>query len=462
MVVIGSGPGGEGAAMQAAKEGLSTAIVERQSRVGGNCTHVATIPSKTLRHVAHRMTTFQQDPLFNASIHQPLNFIDMLLRAKEVINKQVTRRTSHYTRNIVSLYQGDASLKTPNTIEIKDKKGNLTQLTTKYIILATGSKPHQPLHIDFKAPHTFDSDSITKMSYSPKRIIIYGAGVVGCEYSSIFNALGAKVTLINRHPEILHFLDHEIRNALSYHFRDKGIHIRHNENCTHVETKNNVVELTLSSGKTLRAQTLLATLGRRGDIEHLGTSNIGIDSTPKGHIVVNEHYQTSIPNIYAVGDLTGFPCLASAAYDQGRFAALHILDPNCDNSLVKDVPVGIYTSPEISAIGQTEEQLSKQHIPYEVGHVAFKHLARAQITNQTVGMLKLLFHSESLKILGIHCFGQNATEIVHIGQAIMSQPDPHNTLHYFINTTFNYPTMAEAYRVAALNGINRLRQKRHS
>ena len=459
VVVIGSGPGGEGAAMQATKSGLKTALVERQDRVGGNCTHFATIPSKTLRHVAHRITTFQNDSFFNTSVHSKANFTHILERSKHVISQQVARRAGHYTRNTVKVYHGEASLKNSTCVLVKGDGDHIEQLTTKNIVIATGSKPNHPLHIDFNHHNIFDSDSITKMNYSPKKIIIYGAGVVGCEYASIFNSLGAKVTLINRHNDLLNFLDHEIKNALSYHFRDKGIHIRHSEECEKVELKDKKVQVTLTSGKKIIANTLLATLGRRGDIENLGTAIVGIETTDKGHIIVNEHYQTSVPNIYAVGDLTGFPCLASSAYDQGRFAALHIIDPDCDNSLVKDVPVGIYTSPEISSIGQTEQQLTKNKIPYEAGHVAFKNLARAQITDQTVGMLKLLFHAESLEILGIHCFGQNAAEIVHIGQAIMAQPVPNNTLQYFVNTTFNYPTMAEAYRVAALNGMNRLSNK---
>ena len=459
VLVIGSGPGGEGAAMQAVKEGLRTALVEKTPLVGGSCTHLGTIPSKSLRHIAHRLTTFMNDPLFSVESTKRFPFHDLLRRAEEVISKQVSRRQSHYLRNSLPVFTGQATFVDEHTIGVLCPDGLTKKITAKNIVVACGSKPRHPEDIDFDSPGIYDSDTILKLTSTPKHIIIYGAGIVGCEYASIFKALNIKVTLINTRDQLLDFLDDEISGALSYHLREKGVQLKRGEKYSSITSNEKGVTVTLESGKNIKGDALLVTMGRIGDSKFLGLDTLGIDISSKGHITVNARYQTSIPNIYAVGDITGFPGLASAAYDQGRFAALHILDPECDTSLVKDMPYGIYTSPEISCIGATEAQLTKKKIPYEVGSVAFKHLARAQITGQTVGMLKILFHSTSLEILGIHCFGQNSAEIIHIGQAIMSQPSPCNSLKYFINTTFNYPTMAEAYRVAALNGLNRLKQQ---
>jgi NAD(P) transhydrogenase len=280
---------------------------------------------------------------------------------------------------------------------------------------------------------------------------------VGCEYASVFRNLGLKVNLVNTRGKLLEFLDDEIIDALAYHLRDRGVIIRHNEEVEQIEGRGDEVALHLKSGKLLTTDVLLWANGRTGNTDDLGLDALGIVPDKRGYIAVNEHYQTKEhPHIYAVGDVIGFPSLASAAYDQGRFAAEHLVNGCCLDHLVEYIPTGIYTSPEISSVGRNERELTAAKVPYEVGMAHFKSLARAQITGQQVGMLKLLFHRETLEILGVHCFGANAAEIVHIGQAIMSQPAPHNSLKYFINTTFNYPTMAEAYRVAALNGYNRV------
>jgi NAD(P) transhydrogenase len=272
----------------------------------------------------------------------------------------------------------------------------------------------------------------------------------------MFRNLGVKVNLVNTRDRLLSFLDDEIVDALAYHLRDQGVLIRHNETATSVTADAEGVTLHLESNKQFRTDLLLWANGRTGNTQDMGLESIGLTPNDRGQVVVNEHYQTTVPHIYAVGDVVGWPSLASAAYDQGRFAATHLVHGHCDERLARDIPAGIYTSPEISSLGRTERELTQQKIPYEVGHSLFRSLARAQITNQPVGMLKLLFHRETLEILGIHCFGYTAAEIIHIGQAVMLQPKPHNTLRYFTTTTFNYPTMAEAYRVAALNGLNRV------
>ncbi|MFZ9092185.1 MAG: Si-specific NAD(P)(+) transhydrogenase, partial [Planctomycetaceae bacterium] len=301
-----------------------------------------------------------------------------------------------------------------------------------------------------------DSDTVLNLPDTPRSMTIYGAGVIGCEYASMFRNLGVKLNLVNTRPRVLEFLDDEICDALAYHMRDTGIRIRNDETFDRIETADDHVVLYLKSGKALKSDVLLWANGRTGNTESLGLEHTSIKPNHRGQIPVNEHLQTSEENIYAVGDVIGSPALASAAYIQGRYAASHLSDGHTEQLRLRDIPSGIYTSPEISSVGRTEQELTEACVPYEVGHSMFKNLARAQIMGRPVGMLKILFHRETLEVLGVHCFGVNASEIVHIGQAIMAQPAPHNSLMYFINTTFNYPTMAEAYRVAALNGYNRL------
>ncbi len=456
VIIIGSGPGGEGASMLAAKEGRSVALIEKNPEVGGNCTHLGTIPSKTLRHIAHRLTTVQSDPLFHQYLDKNnITFSDLLARAKSVISQQVQIRSSHYSRNDVEVIHGNAKLVNSNTIFIDKKNGVSEIIEASNIIIATGSRPYRPEGIDFNHPCIFDSDTILSLNRKPRTVSIYGAGVIGCEYTSIFKSLGRKVNLINTHDKLLNFLDDEIIDALSYHLRAQGVLIRHNESLDYIEPRNDGVVLFLKCGKKILKDILLFAMGRVGNIDNLGLEDIGVEVNHRGQIKVNEYYQTSVPHIYAVGDLTGFPSLASSAYDQGRVAASHAVYGQCHNSLAKDIPIGIYTSPEISCIGQTEKELTANKIPYEVGHALFKNLAKAQIIGQPVGMLKILFHSKTLEVLGVHCFGQNAAEIIHIGQCVISQKGEANSLEYFTKTTFNYPTMAEAYRVAALNGLNR-------
>ncbi len=294
------------------------------------------------------------------------------------------------------------------------------------------------------------------MAEKPNSITVYGAGVIGTEYASMFRNLGIKVNLVNTRSKLLEFLDDEIIDALSYHLRDQGVIIRHNESMNTIDGADDGVILSLKSGKQLKTNALLWANGRSGNTEDLGLENVGLEPNSRGQLEVDGQFQTARPNIYAVGDVIGYPSLASAAYTQGRAASMHMLG-QCDGDLrIHDIPTGIYTSPEISSVGKTERELTAACVPYEVGQSQFKSLARAQITGRTTGMLKLLFHRDTLEILGVHCFGANASEIVHIGQAIMHQPQGHNTIEYFTETTFNYPTMAEAYRVAALNGMNRL------
>ncbi|MDA0744930.1 MAG: Si-specific NAD(P)(+) transhydrogenase [bacterium] len=449
VIVIGSGPGGEGATMKASKEGKRVAVVDALAKVGGFCTHRGTIPSKSLRQVIQQFS--------ETGVYKDVSYQDLLKSAETVITQQVNLRAGFYERNLVDVIHGRATFVNEHTIEVAMAGGVKERYRADAFVIATGSRPYHPPDLDFSNPRVLDSDTILSYPENPRSITIYGAGVVGCEYASVFRGLRIKVNLINSRDRLLAFLDDEIVDALSYHLREQGVMIRHNEEYEKVEVGKDGVRLYLKSNKQIHSDVILWAQGRTGNSDRMGLEKIGIKTNERGSIVVNEEYQTAQKHIYAVGDVVGYPSLASASYDQGRFAATHLIFGQCDYRLVKDIPTGIYTIPEISSMGLTERELTVGKVPYEVGHAFFRHLARAQITGRTTGMLKVLFHRETLQILGIHCFGAQASEIIHIGQAIMAQKDEANTLLYFINTTFNYPTMAEAYRVAALNGLNRLR-----
>jgi NAD(P) transhydrogenase len=452
LLVIGTGPGGEGAAMQAAKGGLRVAVAERYRQIGGGCTHWGTIPSKALRYTITSTMNSLKNPAFREMGMHANPTLEQLQRGTEaIIRRQVTMRQSFYDRNEVPILRGDARFVDPHTVSIDNDL-----YRAKSIVIATGSRPYRPSNVDFSHPRIFDSDTVLGMQEKPSTMCVYGAGVVGTEYASMYRNLGIKVNLINTRAKLLEFLDDEIIDALSYHLRDQGVIIRHNESMESVAATDDGVILTLKSGKRVKSDAFLWANGRSGNTDTLGLENIGLQPNSRGQLEVDEQFQTSLEHVYAVGDVIGFPSLASAAYTQGRAAAMHLLGSRDGNLRIHDIPTGIYTSPEISSVGKTERELTDQRQPYEVGQSLFRSLARAQITGETTGMLKILFHRETLEILGVHCFGANASEIIHIGQAIMNQPAPNNTINYFVETTFNYPTMAEAYRVAALNGFNRL------
>ncbi|MGP8308982.1 Si-specific NAD(P)(+) transhydrogenase [Vibrio sp. YIC-376] len=457
VIVIGSGPGGEGAAMGLTKAGLNVAIIEKESSVGGGCTHWGTIPSKALRHAVSRIIEFNSNPLFcrnNTSLHA--TFSDILGHAKSVIDKQTRLRQGFYDRNQCTLLFGTARFIDGHSVAVMQKDGTEEIYSADKFVIATGSRPYQPDDVDFLHERIYDSDSILSLKHDPRHIIIYGAGVIGCEYASIFRGLGVKTDLINTRDRLLSFLDNEVSDALSYHFWNSGVVIRNDETYEKIEGTEDGVIIHLKSGKKMLADCLLYANGRTGNTDKLNLGAVGLEADSRGQLKVNRNYQTVVENIYAVGDVIGYPSLASAAYDQGRFVAQAITKGQADNYLIEDIPTGIYTIPEISSVGKTEQELTAAKVPYEVGRSSFKHLARAQIAGKDIGSLKILFHRETKEILGIHCFGQRAAEIIHIGQAIMEQKGEANTIEYFVNTTFNYPTMAEAYRVAALNGLNRL------
>ena len=454
VVVIGSGPGGEGAAMQLAKGGKTVILIERFQRIGGGCTHWGTIPSKALRFAIYRLTEALRNPLLHTSgINAKPSIAELTKSAQQVISSQETMRRNFYNRNDVEIEFGHARFVDANTISINDGE----MVTAENIVIAVGSRPYHPTGIDFDHPRIFDSDTILKLEHKPHSMTVLGAGVIGCEYASMFRNLAVKINLVNSRGELLDFLDDEISDALGYHMREQGVVIRHNEKFEKIEPLDDGVIAYMKSGKHFKTDVLLWATGRTGNTDDLGLERLGLTPDSRGYLEVNECFQTDVENVYAVGDVIGFPSLASAAYTQGRAAAKRILGIHQQQcQLTSEIPSGIYTSPEISCIGKTEKALTSEKVPYEVGIANFKSLARAQIIGQRVGMLKILFHRETLEILGIHCFGASASEIIHIGQAIMSQTGEANSIRYFTETTFNYPTMAEAYRVAALNGMNRL------
>ena len=456
LIAIGSGPAGESAALNATKHDRTAAVIEQQHWVGGACTHRGTIPSKVLRHAVKELMRFNTNPMFrDIGEPQSISFPRLLTTAEEVIKRQVKMRSKFYQRNRIDVMHGHAHFVDAHTVEIHSEDGLMERRSAKNFVIATGARPYRPSDIDFSHPRVYDSDTILHMQHTPRKILIYGAGVIGCEYASIFSGLGSKVELINSRERLLEFLDDEISDALSYHLRDCGVMMRPRETYSAVETTDEGVTIHLRSGKRLHGDALLFCSGRTGNTDALGLDKIGLATDHRGYINVNQHYQTSVENIFAAGDVIGAPSLASAAYDQGRAAAASARGKeHC--RFVDDVPNGIYTIPEISSVGKTERELTEANTPYEVGRAFFKETARAQISGEDVGMLKILFHPDTLEILGVHCFGAEATEIVHIGQAIMQQRNGGNTVRYFISTTFNYPTMAEAYRIATLNGLNRL------
>jgi len=429
IIVLGTGPAGEGAAMMGAKSGKRVAVVERYVEVGGGCTHWGTIPSKALRQAVKTLYDARREPMLK-SLRSGLqiDFPTLLASANSVIETQVASRRRFYDRNQVPVYAGMGSFVDPHVIEVRPEHGVPVRIRGEHIVVATGSRPYHPPELDFGHPRVCDSDSVLRYAASPFAVTIYGAGVIGCEYASIFLTLGCKVTLVNTQDRLLSFLDDEITEALSYHLHEQGCVIRHGEQFAGLEPREQDVVLLLKSGRRIKSDLLLWANGRTGNTDGLNLAAAGLEANSRGQIAANGHYQTATPHIYAAGDVVGPPALASAGYVQGCHAVQHILDNSVQPIRMDLVPSGIYTLPEISSVG---------------------------LTGQMIGMLKILFHTETLQVLGVHCFGDGAAEIIHIGQTVMASRDLNN-LRYFTTATFNYPTMAEAYRVAAYNGLNRL------
>ncbi|MAM72000.1 MAG: Si-specific NAD(P)(+) transhydrogenase [Gammaproteobacteria bacterium] len=455
IIIIGSGPAGESAAMNAAKSKRNVAMICDKPRLGGNSAYHGTIPSKALRNSVRQLLVLNRNPMFrDLADVKTAGYEQIIKHAEHAVEEQLTMHTANYERNNIPVIHGSAHFLDKNTIEVVEGKKK-SQLKAEYFIITTGSRPYRPEFVDFNHPRVFDSDTVLGLNHTPRKVTIIGAGVIGSEYASIFAGLGIKVELINPASSLLSFLDNEITDALSYHLGNLGVRCHHQEHFDKMECHDDSVITFLQSGKKIKSDIVLWANGRTGNTDRLKLENIGLKANSRGQLAVNDHYQTEVENIYAAGDVIGWPSLASAAFDQGRAACNAIVNPD-EFFFIRDIPTGIYTIPEISTIGLNEQELTEQKVPYEVGKAYFRNIARAQITGEDVGMLKIIFHFDTLEILGIHCFGAQASEIVHIGQAIMSQKGEANSLKYFLNTTFNYPTMAEAYKVAAYDGYNRV------
>lgn len=470
LLVVGSGPAGEKAAVQAAKLHKRVAVIERSPSLGGSCIHTCTLPSKTMREAVLFVVNSEQRS-FNG-IHSMikkhhLSVQDLLRYKTTVVQHQAEIVRRKLDRNDIDIFYGHATFLDPHRLLIESSDGARRTCSASVIVLAIGSRPARPETIPFDNQHVFDTDSILHMERIPRTLAVSGAGVVGCEYASIFATLGVKVTLLDTRPDVLDFLDYELKQMLLYRMRTAGVILRFGEEVESVQvTGADRVEAHCVSGKVVTAERVLYAAGRVGNTDGLGLATIGIEPKQRGLLQVNEHLQTSIPHIYAVGDVIGFPALAATSMHQGRLASAHAFlhtnghangytngNSKISYTPLAPLPYGIYTIPEVSMVGATEETLTRERVPYEIGHAFLRETARAHIMGDTEGMLKLIFHRETLQLLGVHIIGERAAELIHVGQAVIAYG---GTIEYFIDNVVNYPTLSEAYKVAALNGYNRL------
>lgn len=455
LVVIGSGPAGQKGAICAAKLRKKVAIIDRKRAIGGVCVHTGTIPSKTLREAVLYLSGFRQRTFYGRGyvLKDRIAMSDLIFRAQAVMAREIEVIKAQLRRNNVATLEGEARFADPHTIEIRGDDGS--QLVRgQHILLACGTRPAHSAEIPIDGKRIFDSDQLHELDEIPRDLLIVGAGIIGLEYASMFATLGVKVTLLDQRPILLDFVDREIVESLCFQLRQLGAVFRLGEKVVSVglDKERDRVFARLESGKNVHGQGLLYTIGRQANGDQMNVEAAGLRPDGRGKIGVNEHFQTAIPHIYAAGDVIGFPALASTSMEQGRLASCHMFDkagkmpPNL-------IPYGIYTIPEISMVGHTEEQLTHDKIPYEVGLARYAELAKGQMLGDEQGLLKLVFDPESLKLLGVHIIGDRAAEIVHIGQAVLTVG---GTIEYFRDTVFNYPTLAEAYKVAALDGLNKL------
>ena len=456
VLVIGSGPGGQKAAIAAAKLDRRVAIVERQHMIGGVCLNTGTIPSKTLREAILYLTGLDQREMYGASyrVKDEITIADLAARTTHVVGRETEVVRSQLTRNRVTILTGSARFADPHTLEIDDGAGRVRRASADKIVIATGTKPARPASVEFDERTVIDSDGIVHLERVPRSMVVAGAGVIGIEYASMFAALGTKVTVVEQRDRMLEFCDDEVVEALKYHLRDLAVTFRFGETVTSVEARHDGAIASLHSGKKIPADTVMYSAGRQGMSDELSLDAAGLAADSRGRISVDAYYRTTVEHIYAVGDIIGFPALAATSMEQGRLAAHHA----CGEPLheVKPLhPIGIYSIPEISFVGRTEEQLTKDSVPFEVGVSRYRELARGQIIGDSYGVLKLLVSLEDRTLLGVHVFGTGATELVHIGQAVMGCG---GTIDYLVDAVFNYPTLAEAYKVAALDAMNKMRQ----
>jgi NAD(P) transhydrogenase len=455
VLVIGSGPGGQKAAIAAAKLERRVGIVERRDMIGGVCLNTGTIPSKTLREAILYLTGLDQREMYGQSyrVKDEITIGDLAARTSHVVSREMDVVRSQLTRNRVTILTGTGSFADPHTVDI-DNDGRSSRATADKIVIATGTRPARPPSVEFDERTVIDSDGIAHLERVPRSMLVAGAGVIGIEYASMFAALGTKVTVVEQRERMLEFCDVEVVEALKYHLRDLAVTFRFGETVSSVEARPEGAIATLLSGKKIPAETVMYSAGRQGVSDNLNLDKAGLTADKRGRIVVDEFFRTAVPHIYAVGDVIGFPALAATSMEQGRLAAHHACgEPLHDMGRLQ--PIGIYSLPEISFVGQTEEQLTSENIPFEVGVSRYRELARGQIIGDSYGVLKLLVSLDTHTLLGVHVFGTGATELVHIGQAVMGCG---GTIDYLVDAVFNYPTLAEAYKVAALDAMNKMRQ----
>jgi len=455
LVVIGSGPAGQKGAICAAKMRKKVAIVERLHTIGGVCVHTGTIPSKTLREAVLYLSGFRQRAFYGRGYVEKdrIAMSDLVFRAQSVMAREVDVIKAQLRRNYVSMFEGEARFADPHTVEVKNGDGSQI-LRGHNILIACGTRPAHSADIPIDGQRIFDADQVHSLGEVPRDLIIVGAGIIGLEYASMFAAVGVKVTLLDQRPILLDFVDREIIESLCFQLRQLGTVFRLGEKVVAVgfDQERERVFAKLESGKKVHGQGLLYTIGRQANSDKINLEAAGLTADGRGKLAVNEHFQTSVPHIYAAGDVIGFPALASTSMEQGRLAGCAMFGkPSTMPQHL--IPYGIYTIPEMSMVGHTEEQLTRDKIPYEVGLARYAELAKGQMLGDEQGLLKLIFDPDTLKLLGVHIIGDQATELVHIGQAALTLQ---GTIEYFRDTVFNYPTLAEAYKVAALDGLNKL------
>jgi NAD(P) transhydrogenase len=455
LIVIGSGPAGQRAAVAASKMNKRVAVVEARTVVGGVCVNTGTIPSKTMREAVLHLSGYNYRSIYgiNYRVKEKITMADLAFRVQAVIKTEVDVTEAQLSRNGIDVVHGIASFVDPHTVRVTGPQTETT-LEADRIIIAVGTKPACSPKVPVNGRSIVNSDQILDIPELPRTLIVVGGGVVGVEYTCMFAVLGVRVTLIEKRDRLLEFADREIIEALSYHLRDARVTLRLGEEVESVEEPSpGTVVANLESKKKVSGDALLYAVGRQGNVDDLNLAAAGLEADNRGRIAVDEHYQTKVEHIFAAGDVVGFPALASVSMEQGRIAAARAFNDQAATSNPGFYPYGIYTIPEISFIGKTEEQLTGEDVPYEVGMAYYREVARGQIRGDTTGRLKLIFHRDTRKVLGVHIIGEDATELVHIGQAVMTLG---GTVDYFIDTVFNYPTLAECYKVAAFNGLGRL------
>ena len=459
LVVIGSGPAGEKAAIQASRMRKSVAIIERHSVQGGVCIHTGTIPSKTLRETVLYIAGLRQRSVYGlmSAVKSNVTIRELMYRKEQVIQQELDVIQQNMARYRIEVIHGTGMIADPNTVVVSDRDDSTRVIKTEAIVISTGTKPYHPENITFDNKFIYDGETIIDIDVIPRSMTIVGGGVIGCEYASIFGHIGTRVTIVDDREHLLSFLDREIADALMYLMRKYSINLILGDGFEEIHVEDNQVITTTKSGRKVKSDRLLFAAGRTGNTENLGLEAVNIETNKRGLIKVNDRYQTTVPNIFAAGDVIGFPSLASVSMDQGRIAVLHAFQAHDISCINTSLPFGIYTIPEVSMVGETEEALTRSGQEYEIGIARYFELARGQIINDHDGMLKLIFDPDSRRILGVHIVGERATELVHIGQAVMSFG---GTLDYFVDTVFNYPTLTEAYKVAALDGFARLDNRR--